>query len=463
MTGTSPESPLVASLLRASDAFARARLLGEPVWLEELRRDALAAFSESGLPTTRHEEWRYTNIAKLARSQASVPVGTAAPTREQIASLAPGLETTRRLVFVDGRLSPQLSSDLGDDCHSLAALRTAGNADETLRSRLTDPERLKGGPFAALATAFLDDGLVVRIPANTLLAETIHVVFASTGTATEGELVFSHPRVAVSLETGARASVVQEHVSLGDGARFVNATVELNLAANAELDHVMLQRECDASSLVSTTTARVARDARLRSHVVTSGGGLVRNNLTAVLGDQGADCQLNGLFVAGASRHVDNHTTVDHAMPNGTSRELYKGILQDDARGVFRGRVIVRPDAQHTNAEQSNPNLLLSDGAEIDTKPQLEIYADDVKCSHGSTVGQMDPQALFYLRSRGLAEPDARAMLTLGFASEIVDALPHAGLRERVGTEVVAALAAETEALDSSSLPSRLPRPGGAA
>ena len=218
--------------------------------------------------------------------------------------------------------------------------------------------------------------------------------------------------------------VVLDFASLGAGPHFTNAVVEVDVGACASVELTVVQRESDAAFHVSLLRAQLERDGRFASHVITLGGALVRNDLEVVLGAEGADCTLRGLFAANAKQRIDNHTLVDHAVPLGTSRELYKGVLGGQSRGVFRGRVLVRPDAQKTDATQSNHNLLVSSGAEIDTKPQLEIYADDVKCSHGATIGQLDAEALFYLRSRGIDEPMARDVLTRGFANEIVSGLP---------------------------------------
>jgi Fe-S cluster assembly protein SufD len=254
----------------------------------------------------------------------------------------------------------------------------------------------------------------------------VHLVFISNG---ETETL-SQPRVLVVAEQGSRAVVIQDHVSVGEGIRFTNSVSEVVTQAGADLDLVILQRENDLTHHVSNLAARQERDSRFRAHTITLGGSLVRNDCGALLADEGAECTLNGVFLGRGSQLIDNHTAIDHAVPHGTSRELYKGILCGKSKGVFRGRVVVRRDAQHTDAEQSNPNLLVADGAEINTKPQLEIYADDVKCSHGSAIGRLDPDALFYLRSRGIDEERARLLLTRGFAVEVLEQLPAPALRD---------------------------------
>ena len=259
------------------------------------------------------------------------------------------------------------------------------------------------------------------------MEEPLHVVFVSTAA---GALRVRHPRVLIVAGEGSRVRVIVDHVCLGGPSGFTNAVAEVCVGQDAQVDLVLLQRERSDAFHVSNLAVRQERDSRFSSHTLTLGGALVRNDLGVVLEDEGADCTLHGLFLAGGEQLIDNHTLVDHAMPHGTSRELYKGILGGSSRGVFRGRVIVRPGAQKTDARQSNPNLLLADSAEIDTKPQLEIYADDVKCSHGSSIGQLEEDALFYLRSRGVAEPEARDLLTRGFAHEVIAALPVPALTD---------------------------------
>ena len=244
--------------------------------------------------------------------------------------------------------------------------------------------------------------------------------------------------VLVQMGAGSQATLVQDHLSAGSESTLCNTVVEIEAQPDAHLDFVLLQRESDAAFHVSNTTLHLDRDARVGTHTVSLGGALTRNDLAVHLGAEGSECRMNGLFFAAGKRLVDNHTQVEHAAPHGTSHELYKGVLADQSRGVFRGRVIVRPDAQKTDAQQKNPNLILGSGAEIDSRPQLEINADDVKCSHGTTIGRLDEDALFYLRSRGIGRERALALLTEGFANEILEAIPN--------TAVTAALQAELQA-----------------
>lgn len=381
----------------------------DAAWLVALRADAMAGFEEQGFPHPRLEEWRYTNVAAVARL-AFEPV-SAAPTEVH----APGAGV------------------------SVTTLAEARRSDpDKLRELVERAPAAKDRSFALLNTAFFDDGAIVEIAPETSVKETIHLRFeASAGEAA----AVRHPRVIVTAQPGAQAVLVIsfDAVASASGA-LMNTLVDVHVGANASLSLVLVQREQAGTFHVSNTSAQVERDGRLAVHTVTLGGELVRNDLDVVLADVGAECDLRGLFIGQGEGVIDNHSSVDHAMPHGTSRELYKGILADASRGVFRGRVIVRPDAQKTDATQSNPNLLLGERAEIDTKPQLEIYADDVKCAHGATIGQLDPEALFYLKSRGLDEPTGRTMLTRAFAAEITDALPDEALATELGQAIDEAL-----------------------
>jgi Fe-S cluster assembly protein SufD len=398
----------------------------------QLRRRGREAFAAHGLPTTKLEEWRYTNVAELAGIAWQLPGGRAPGiSRDAVEALASPVFACGLLVFADGRLVPGLSTLRAPEVEllPLAAARREGAAQSQL-ARVGSLVDVKAHPFAALATALLDDGVLIRLPAGARLEQPLHLVFLSLGA---GAPTAGQPRVFVEAGRGSRAVVVQDHVSLGAAPAFTNAVTELHVGPGAQLEHVLLQREGDAAFHVSSCAALLERDARLALHTITLGGRLVRNDLSVTLAGEGSETVLNGLFLGSGERLVDNHSLVDHAVPHGTSRQLYKGVLADRSRGVFRGRVLVRPDAQRSDARQSNPNLLLSEGAEIDSKPQLEIFADDVKCSHGSAIGQSDENALFYLRTRGIDEAAARALLVRGFAAEVLAALPEPALAEALG------------------------------
>jgi Fe-S cluster assembly protein SufD len=401
----------------------------EPAWLAALRREAKSAFADAGLPSTRLEEWRYTNPAALAKMRFELPHRDASdaftPDSRQL-ELGPGA----RFVFVDGVFAPALSSAPalagGARVDSLRGLRR-GDAS-SLEGRLGALLPPKQSAFADLNTAFLDDGAVVRAPAGADVTDAVHLVFVST----QARPTATHPRVLVLAERGSRIRLVQDHLAL-HAEGFCNPVTEVHAGEDSSVDLVLLQREPERRFHVSSLAVRQERASRVGTHTLSLGGGWLRNDASFLLAGEGAECRLHGLYVGGGEQLVDNHTLVDHAVPHCTSDELYKGILGGASRGVFRGRVIVRPHAQKTNAQQHNPNLLIGRKAEIDTKPQLEIYADDVKCSHGSTIGQLSADALFYLRSRGIEQDAARDMLTAAFAASILEALPLPGLADALG------------------------------
>ncbi len=411
-------------------AFAASAGLHDPEWLRGLRAQATAHFAEQGLPSTKLEEWRYTNVMPLARVPFELPGSEPAPiTRAAVESLCFPVFACSVFVFVDGRFRPELSSPRALSgslrVESLAELRA--RAPGRLAGRLGRIADTKRQPFVALGSAFLDDGACLFVPRGTRVEQPVHVVQLASGAAPDR---VCHPRLLIVAEPGSHVTLIQDFVSLSEARGFTNAVAEVTLEPGAAVDLVLLQRENADSFHVSNLEVRIARDARFAAHTLTLGGGFVRNDLNAVLEDEGASLRLDGLTVAGGKQLVDNHTVVDHALPHGESRQRYKSVLGGEARGIFRGRVIVRPDAQKTVASQSSANILLSEGAEIDAKPQLEIWADDVKCSHGASIGRLDEDALFYLRSRGIAVARARDLLVQGFASEVLASLPSPALAE---------------------------------
>jgi len=412
-------------------------------WLEELRREAAARFEELGYPTTRLEDWRYTNVGALAKTDWVSGEGRHDDvTPADLEHLTFPVFACSLFVFVNGHFAGDLSSPRalagGVEVTTLSdALR---DDPEGLRGRLGGLADSKRRAFAAQNLACFEDGAVVRIPAGVEIEQPIHLVFLSAPGAAP---TASHPRVLVVAESGSRATLIEDYVTFGEGEFFTNAVTEIFLEPNADLEHVRFQRESARGYHVSSLHVRQERDSRLAAHSISLGATLARNDVEATLVGEGAHADLYGLFLGTGRRLVDNHTTLDHAVPHTTSQELYKGILGGRSRGIFHGRVIVRPDAQKTDARQSSKNLLLSSGAEIDTKPQLEIHADDVKCSHGSTIGQLDEDALFYLRSRGIDAEQARALLTRAFASEVTDAIRSDVLRQRVQDQLLEILESE--------------------
>ncbi len=422
MSAALAESPAQQAFSAAFEAL-RAQPAAVPAW-RAARERAFSAFQTRGLPTTRDENWRSTSIAPLA-STSFQRADEALARRVPAALLARlgfgGAFRGREAVFVNGRFAPHLSS--------LDALR--GVRLRCLRHALHDEaERLvpqlgalipslEAHPFAALNTALFEDGALVEVDSGTQMDEPLHLLFVSLpGDGAAPTLC--HPRTLVLAGRGSRARLVETYGGHAGERAFTNAVTEIALQDGAHVDHTKLQRESDAAFHVALLAVHQARDTRFVDHSICVGAALARNDLDVLLDGAGAECVLDGLFLGDGAQHLDTHSRIDHARPHGTSRELYKGVLDGRARGVFHGLVVVREDAQKSDAWQSNRNLLLSPEALVSSTPQLEIRADDVKCKHGSTTGQLDPQALFYLRSRGLGDEAARALLTYAFASEIV-------------------------------------------
>jgi Fe-S cluster assembly protein SufD len=389
-----------------------------PSWLATLRRRAIGRFAESGFPTTRDEDWRYTNLASLVdtpfRSAAPSPADVPDGALERLA--LPGVEWPR-LVFVDGRYSSKLSTARPlRGGGQMASLAEAMITDDMIERHLGHHVGWDRNVFAALNTAFVQDGGFVRLPPEARGETPIELVFLA---ATPG--IVAQPRTLIVAGPHSRLTVVERYVGITDEAYFTNAVTEIVAGPGAAADHYVLQEQGAEAFHVTTLHATLERDSVFDTCGATFGSRLARTTLTLEFAGGGARGAINGLYVVGGRQHVDHHVTVDHAVPRCASRQLFKGVLDGTARAVFNGRVIVRPDAQKTDAIQTNKHLLLSDGVEVDSKPQLEIFADDVKCTHGAAEGQLAPEALFYLRSRGLGEETARSLLTYGFAHEVLE------------------------------------------
>ena len=402
-----------------------------PSWFGRLRESAMESFARLGFPAPGSEEWKYTSVDPIA----SVPFAHANGEGKAVTGdiFAPAFvdETCARLVFVNGVYSAPLSSLSGLPAGvRVVGLRAALAAnDPALEMHLGRAARFREQPFVALNTALMEDGAVVLVSEGCRMAAPIYLVFVSLA---QEQPLQSQPRNLVALGTGSEATIVESYVGIEAGNYFTNAVTELFAAENSIVDYYRIQREASRGFHVGAVEARLSDGCSFTAHGITLGGSLVRNDLHVVLDGEGAECVLNGLYLADGDRHVDNHTEIEHAKPRTRSLELYKGILSGSARGVFNGKIIVHKDAQKTDARQTNKNLLLSDRAVANSKPQLEIYADDVKCSHGSTIGQLDGDALFYLRSRGLAPDDARSLLSYAFARDVVGRVKIPALRERL-------------------------------
>jgi Fe-S cluster assembly protein SufD len=398
------------------ERFRRELPAGEPAVLQALRREAIERFAKMGFPTLRQEEWRLTNVAPIVQGTFHRPAGD--PDALSPGRLTPyTFDAAARLVFVDGRFSPRLSS-LGE----LPAGTIAASLGEVLAR---DPGRvepwlgrfagLDRNPFVALNTAFLRDGAFLYIPRGAVTGP-IHLLFLSSGE--EGRPTLSFPRNLFVADESSRTTIVETYA--GEGAYFTAPVTELVAGPGAVIDHYKVQRESLGAFHMATFQVQAERASVPSSHSISIGGALVRNDVNAVLDGEGIDCILNGLYFADGRQVVDNHMRVEHAKPHCASHELYKGVLDGKSRAVFNGLIHVHKGAQKTDAKQSNRNLLLSRDAIANSNPQLEIYADDVRCTHGSTVGQLDEDAVFYLRSRGIGAEAARSLLTYAFASDIV-------------------------------------------
>lgn len=398
-------------------------------WLHPVRKAAFARFAEVGFPTLRDEEWRFTNVASIARAdfQPARPGATVAAEALEPFTFAPA----HTLVFVNGFYSAALSSP-GELPKGLVARSLAdvlANEPKAVEPYLTRFADYKANPFVALNTAFLRDGAFVSVPRGLVLAEPIHLVYVAT--AAEGP-TGSHPRTVLLAGVNSQCTVVESYVAAGDDQYLTNAVTEVVTQENAVVDHYKVQRESEEAFHVATLQVHQGRGSNFSSHAVILGGEISRSDVNAVLDAEGCECTLNGLYLGAGRQLIDNHTRIDHAKPHCASHELYKGILDGRSHGVFNGKIYVHPDAQKTDAKQTNKTLLLSPDATIDTKPQLEIFADDVKCTHGATIGQLAEEAIFYLRSRGIGREEARALLTYAFANDVLCRVKVPAVRERL-------------------------------
>ena len=414
-----PRDPAAADFAHVAPTLPGANV----AWLAKLRREALERFVLHGLPTTREEAWKYTNVAPLAKRPYTVGTsGGVARVVDVDAFAFPDLGA-HLMVFVDGRFSPALSriGALPAGCTLTSVADVVARAPDRVEAAFRAPAQTI---FSDLNAAFTRDGLYLHLAAGVLLDAPVHALFVATR-----DDVVSHPRSVVVAEAGAQAFVIEHHASAGAASYVTNAVTQIDIGPNASVGHCKLQQEGARAFHVAAVQATQARASSFESQSLALGAALARADIATVFADEGCNAALAGLYLASGRQHVDHHTLVDHAKPHGTSRELYKGVLDDGARAVFNGKVVVRPNAQKTDAHLANHNLLLSKSAEIDTKPELTIDADDVKCSHGATVGQLDETALFYLRSRAIDPATARALLTYAFAHDVVLRIPLAPVR----------------------------------
>lgn len=426
----SASHPYVAALLAGGGALPKS----PAAWLDARRAAALERANALSVPTTRDEEWRFTDLTPLTRLQVRpAPAAIKVPAVDIAAHALP--EAAMRLVFVDGVPAPELAQQgvlpagvtvmaLGDALKSHAALV------EPYLARLAGAEQEL---FTALNTAFLQHGVFIHLARNAQLKAPIHLLFVAAGGG-----VAACPRCLIVAESGAEGCVIEDYVASGDEAYLTNAVTEIAVAASASVRHIKLQRESQKAFHIGHCAVALARDARFQSHSVALGARLSRNNLQISQQGEGVNVEIDGLALIGGRQTADTHTLIDHAKPHGICRQTHKTIVGGAGHAVFNGKVFVREGAQLTDSSQQSRNLLLSDKAHVDTKPQLEIFADDVKCAHGAAVGQLDPEHLFYLKSRGLPEARARNLLTYAFGAEIIDRIPVPSLVARLEALVLA-------------------------
>jgi Fe-S cluster assembly protein SufD len=424
MTAATPFEDAFRALIEGDGAQA-------PAHIQSLRSAAFEAFRRLGFPTTKNEDWHFTSVAPIVEHDylhVTTPSGDV-----QRGALAPflfGRSEWHTLVFVNGRYAPELSNAGGlPKGVALLDLRRAWRETPNLTESLGRITRHDQHAFSALNTAFMHDGAVLHVDRDVEVDVPIHLLFVTDAVAAKSMM---HPRNLIVVGRHAKAKVIESYVSLSDAVYFTNAVTEVSVGEGATLHHYKMQREGMRAFHVGTIETRQARDSHYISFSLGMGGSLTRTNIYTTLAGEGCGATLNGLYMLDGEQHCDHQTLIAHAQPNCYSRELYKGVLDGQSHGVFNGKVYVDPIAQKTDGKQTNNTLLLSDKAQIDTKPQLEIFADDVKCTHGATVGRLDEQALFYMKSRGVSRQLARELLTYAFAADVLETIEQDSVREEL-------------------------------
>jgi Fe-S cluster assembly protein SufD len=422
------------SYLAGFEAFTNDGGRDAPQWARSLRLSAITRFEELGFPTTKNEDWHFTSVSPIAEREFEPLTGRRAEggvTKRQLAPFGFGAADWHTLVFVNGRFDASLSDVAGipDGVSVLPLERAYDELPLLVEQHMGRIASIDAHTFTALNTAFINDGAVVHVAKDVELTRPIHLLFVSDDGAVNG---VAQPRNLIVLDRFAKATVIETYAAL-DGTRgsyFTNAVTEATLGDGSTLTHLKLQRESEQAYHVGTVDVRQGRDSHLVSFSFATGGALSRTNVYTELRGEGCGATLNGLYLGDGEQHIDHQTRIEHFEPNCYSRELYKGILDGSAHGVFNGKVFVHPAAQKTDGKQTNNTLLLSERAQIDTKPQLEIFADDVKCTHGATVGRLDDNSLFYLKSRGINARTARELLTYAFAADVLETIELAEVKE---------------------------------
>ncbi len=418
--------------LEAHEEFERSVTAHDPAWLRPIRKAAIAKFAELGFPSRRDEDWKYTYSAltpllktPFKRTEEAVQGAPASQVKEH--AFADAIQ----LVFINGRFSKELS-DVGELPAGVIVTNLAtaiDNHGELVEPHLARYAQHEDYSITALNTAFLRDGTFVYVKANTVVEKPIHILHYSSAPL---EPIMAFPRHLIVTEKSSQVTIVETHVGNEGQLYFNDVVVEVFAAENSTIDHYKVVRESNQSFHIANLQGFLEQHSNFLSHYFAMAGGVIRNESRTIFDGENSECTFNGLYLGRGSQHLDNHTVIDHAKPHCNSHELYKGLLDDKARGVFNGKVFVRQDAQKTDAKQTNQALLLSDDATIDTKPQLEIFADDVKCTHGATVGQLDETSLFYLRSRGINLNQAKSLLIFAFANDIIQRIKVDAIRTQL-------------------------------
>jgi Fe-S cluster assembly protein SufD len=396
-------------------------------WLELVRSSAMDRFEQLGFPPVRDEDWKYTNLATLAKEE-FVPVTRGSTGALEIEGYAETAEN--HLVVVDGFLREDLSTKTGlGDVVAIDLFNAVEDAryNKIVRKYLARNAGYHNNGLTALNTAFLQSGVFLWIPKNVKLEQPLQITFVA-----DVQHGASFPRLLVVAEENSSATLIESFVSSDGGKYFTNAIAEIVLKDGSQFEHYRIQRESNDAYHVSTTSAELGRSSRYYTTSINLGAQLSRHDVSVVMDHEGAETSVDGLYMVGSDQHTDTHSVIDHKQPHCTSHQLYKGILDGTGRAVFNGKVFVREGAQKTDAQQTNKNLLLSDKARVDTKPQLEIYADDVKCAHGAAIGQIDPEELFYLETRGIGPDLGRSLLTYGFAEEVIGKIKIDSIRSQL-------------------------------
>ena len=397
--------------------------------IHTIRKDAFSQFENAGFPTTKLEEWKYTNVDEIAKTDFNLDSSETQLEQSDINKFFIDNLDCYKLIFVDGRFEKKLSDNFDSEYDFNITNLQDSLTEETEINNLTKLADYKTDSFVALNTAFMQNGIVIKINKEKIIKKPFFLLYVSTGQSSSN---LNQSRILFNAEVNSNAMVIESFQSMDSNTDLGNIVSEFFLAENAKVEHIKIQNQSETSFHVSNLFARQEKNSYFNTVDINLGSKITRSNSYTKLDGEGAECVLNGVYIGGETQHIDNRTVIQHEKPHCLSTEIYKGIVGDNARGVFNGKIHVYPDAQKTNAIQNNSGLLLSDNASIDTKPQLEIYADDVRCTHGATIGQLDEDALFYLRSRAIDLQQAKKMLVNAFAGEVVDQIENEVLRERI-------------------------------